>query len=113
MVTRSAGNRNASNKSAVKIPWSGHKRFVIEPCRKQGRQDIVDSTEIKISTWPTIHALGFKAFGQLYLGRPKIRLITIADELDQSVWFFGAAGQDAAGPVILETAGNNPNIVSD
>ena len=95
-------------------PARRHERFVIEACRQEARQVVIERAPIEAQRRPAVLALGGQALVQGQRSRQLVRLASArADHIDERAGLLGPCGHDAAGPVVLEAAADQPHAVGE
>ena len=87
-----------------------HECLVVKACWQQPRQPVIDGTNIKSKTRPTIHGPGNQALIQLHLGRSQVRRTQGAlTYLHQRVGLLSACSNYAPGSMVFKASTETPN----
>jgi hypothetical protein len=90
-----------------------HEGLVIEPGRQKSTEPIVGGAQIEIRTRPAIDAARVQPLRQRDAGCDHVRCVVIAAELDDGVAFLNAGRDQAARPMIFETAPDHADAIGE
>ena len=89
-----------------------NEHLVVEPCRQEARQVVVDLAHVELKARPVVLAGGVQTVKQLGRGCTLVRLKRVAfAQIDQCVRLFRATGHGATRTVILETPAHHHLVV--
>ena len=113
-----AHSRGVPNKVFVAQPPARrrrpHERLVVEACRQQPRQYVVDRSDVEAKRRPAVLTGGDEALEQLLRRSAHIGFGARSPcELYQRIRLVTARAKDAARPVILEAAGDKMHAVGE